>query len=318
MKIFSLIFLIYPILSKIPENAFINLAELTQENFCGRYILKLKSQEYIFHNEGTYSIIILIIGCFLTLYGAYYNFFMIFESTLFLYYIISMFISCNEEKGETDFRRNLLFILYFALITGVILFIVYKLQIKLINKNIYIKKIFYGMFSGCFLCEIIFHFIYSFNNEYNSDIYYILFPIIIVVAGLGTIFIPDKIFSIPCSVISGSFFIQLSIDNLLNDPYEIKTVEKILSLIAFIVIVIISFIYQIYHLRRKKNELPSFINEVQTTIKKNLDISQSYSDPQSLNNTNSMEMVDKDNRDSYKNNEGDTTQDNNIIDDQDG
>ena len=91
-----------------------------------------------------------------------------------------------------------------------------------------------------------------------------------------------------------------------------------MSLIAFIVIVIISFIYQIYHLRRKKNELPSFINEVQTTIKKNLDISQSYSDPQSLNNTNSMEMVDKDNRDSYKNNEGDTTQDNNIIDDQDG
>ena len=49
-----------------------------------------------------------------------------------------------------------------------------------------------------------------------------------------------------------------------------------------------------------------------------MDISQSYSDPQSLNNTNSMEMVDKDNRDSYKNNEGDTTQDNNIIDDQDG
>ena len=135
-----------------------------------------------------------------------------------------------------------------------------------------------------------------------------------MVAGLGTIFIPDKIFSIPCSVISGSFFIQLSIDNLLNDPYEIKTVEKILSLIAFIVIVIISFIYQIYHLSRKKNELPSFINEVQTTIKKNSDISQSYSDPQSLNNTNSMEMVDKDNRDSYKNNEGDTTQDNNIID----
>ena len=51
MKIFSLIFLIYPILSKIPENAFINLAELTKENFCGRYILKLKSQEYIFHKD---------------------------------------------------------------------------------------------------------------------------------------------------------------------------------------------------------------------------------------------------------------------------
>ena len=318
MKIFYLIFSIYPILSKIPENAFINLAELTQENVCGKYKLKLSSQEYIFHKGGTYSIIILIIGCFLTLYGAYYNFFMIFESALFLYYIISMFISCNEENGETDFRRNLLFALYFALITGVLLFIIYKSQIKLINKYIYIKKIFYGMFTGCFLCEIIFHFIYSFNNEYNQNIYYILFPIMIVVSGLGTIFIPDQIFSIPCSVISGSFFIQLSIDNLLNDPYEIKTVEKILSLIAFIVIVIISFIYQIYHLRGKKNELPSFINEAQTTIKKNLDISQSYSDPQNLNNTYSMEMVDKDNRDHYKNNEGDTTQDNNIIDDQDG
>ena len=173
------------------------------------------------------------------------------------------------------------------------------------------------MFTGCFLCEIIIHFIYSFNNKYNQNIYYILFPILIVVLGLGTIFIPDKFFSIPCSVISGSFFIQLTIDNILIDPYKLYKSEKILSLIFFIFMMILSFLYQIYHLRRKKNELPSFINEVQATIKKNLDITQSDSDPQSLNNTNSMEMLEKDNRESYKNNEGDTTQDNNNIDDQD-
>ena len=315
MKILTLIFLIYPIISKIPGNAFINLVEENKDNFCDKN--KLQLQEYIFECSGALPTITLIIGCFLTLYGAYYNFFMIFEFTLFLYYLISIFMTCNEEEGETNFIRNHLFVLVFTFITGILLYLGYRAKMKLIIKYIYIKKIFYGMFTGCFLCEIIIHFIYSFKDEYNQNIYYILFPILIVVLGLGTILIPDKFYSIPCSVISGSFFIQLSIDNLLIGSYKFYKLEKILSLIFFIFMMILSFLYQIYHLRRKKNELPSFINEVQATIKKNLDITQSDSDPQSLNNTNSMEMLEKDNRESYKNNEGDTTQDNNNIDDQD-
>ena len=315
MKILTLIFLIYPIISKIPGNAFINLVEENKDNFCDKN--KLQLQEYIFECSGVLPTITLIIGCFLILYGAYYNFFMIIESTLFIYYLISIFIHCNEENDKTIFRRNYLFILVFAFITGVLLYLGYRAKMKLIIKYIKIKKIVYGIFTGCFLCEIIIHFIYSFKDEYDQKIYYILFPILIVVLGLGTILIPDKFYSIPCSVISGSFFIQLSIDNLLIDPYKLYKSEKILSLIFFIFMMILSFLYQIYHLRRKKNELPSFINEVQATIKKNLDITQSDSDPQSLNNTNSMEMLEKDNRESYKNNEGDTTQDNNNIDDQD-
>ena len=314
----ALIFLIYPIISKSPENAFINLVGETKDNYCDEFKLKHKSQEYIFQNYAALSIIILIVGCFLILYGAYYNFFMIIESTLFIYYLISIFIHCNEENDKTIFRRNYLFILVFAFITGVLLYLGYRAKMKLIIKYIKIKKIVYGIFTGCFLCEIIIHFIYSFKDEYNQNIYYILFPTLIVVLGLGTILIPDKIFSIPCSVISGSFFIQLSIDNLLIDPYKLYKSEKILSLIFFIFMMILSFLYQIYHLRRKKNELPSFINEVQATIKKNLEITQSDSDRQSLNNTNnSMEILGEDNRETIKNNEGDTTQDNNNIDDQD-
>ena len=316
MKIFALIFVIYPIISKIPGNAFINLVEENKDNFCDKN--KLKLQEYIFECSGVLPTITLIIGCFLTLYGAYYNFFMIFEFTLFLYYLISIFMTCNEEEGETNFIRNHLFVLVFTFITGILLYLGYRAKMKLIIKYIYIKKIFYGMFTGCFLCEIIIHFIYSFKDEYDQKIYYILFPILIVVLGLGTILIPDKFYSIPCSVISGSFFIQLTIDNILIDSYKFYKSEKILSLIFFIFMMILSFLYQIYHLRRKKNELPSFINEVQATIKKNLDITQSDSARQSLNNiNNSMEILGEDNRESYKNNEGDTTQDNNNIDDQD-
>ena len=266
MKILALIFLIYPIISKIPENAFINYVEENKDNFCDKN--KLKLQEYIFECSGVLPTITLIIGCFLTLYGAYYNFFMIFEFTLFLYYLIGIFMTCNEEEGETNFIRNHLFVLVFTFITGILLYLGYRVKMKLIIKYIYVKKIFYGMFTGCFLCEIIIHFIYSFKDEYNQNIYYALFPILIVVLGLGTIFIPDKFFSIPCSVISGSFFIQLTIDNILIDPYKLYKSEKILSLIFFIFMMILSFLYQIYHLRRKKMNYQVLLMKYKQLLKK--------------------------------------------------
>ena len=77
------------------------------------------------------------------------------------------------------------------------------------------------------------------------------------------------------------------------------------------------FFYQLYHLKRKKNELPSSVKEAQTTIRQNLDITVT-DDPQSVNNANSIEMLDKTNNDGGKvNEEIDVTQDNNVIDDHD-
>ena len=145
--------------------------------------------------------------------------------------------------------------------------------------------------------------------------YYILFPVFIVILGVGHIFIPENIELVPCSVISGAFFIKASLDNLLG--YSEKKAENIALLILFIFLTIAAFLYQLYHLKRKKNELPSSVKEAQTTIRQNLDITVT-DDPQSVNNANSTEMLDKTNNDGEKvNEEIDVTQDNNVINDHD-
>ena len=297
MKILSLIILIYPIISKIPEDEFINLNANITNN-----ILKQQNQEIIFSNNAILPYIILSFGVFIILYGAYYNFFIVIKLTLFLYYILSLFIS-TDDPNKT---RNLLFILLFSFMSSVLLYITYKSQIKTVNKY-YLKHIFFGMMTGCFLNQLIFHFVYTFKNNYEQNIYYILFPIFIVIFGIANIKLPKKIVFIPCSVVSGLFFIKLSIDGLLN--YELKKGEKIIDLIVCIIIAVLAFIYQIYHLNRKKGETPGIFidNEIrEIPTKKNLDISQA----QNLNSSNSQEMMNK------TSGEVDVTQDNNI-DDQD-
>ena len=306
MKIFSLIILFYPIISKIPGNELLNFNQVLDN-----ISLTQQKQEFIFKEEGTWPIIIFIFGCFIILFGAYYNFFLIIKFTLFLYYIISIFIK-SENIEITDLKRSLLFVLLFSFISGVLLYIGYKSFLKFFEKHYFIKRIIFGAITGCFFVELIFHYVYTFNNNYEENIYYILLPAFIVIFGGVYILIPENIELVPCSVISGAFFIKSSLDNLLG--YSDKKAENIIGLILFIIFVIGTFLYQIYHLKRKKNELPSSVKEVQSTIRQNLDVTVT-DERQSVN---SSQMLDKTVRDNYKGNEeGDVTMDNNNIDDQD-
>ena len=306
MKIFSLIILLYPIISKIPGNELLNFNQVLDN-----ISLTQQKQEFIFKEEGTWPIIIFIFGCFIILFGAYYNFFLIIKFTLFLYYIISIFIK-SENIEITDLKRSLLFVLLFSFISGVLLYIGYKSFLKFFEKHYFIKRIIFGAITGCFFTEIIFHYVYTFNDNYEENIYYILLPTFIVIFGGVYILIPENIELVPCSVISGAFFIKSSLDNLLG--YSDKKAENIIGLILFIIFIIGTFLYQIYHLKRKKNELPSSVKEVQSTIRQNLDITVT-DERQSVNNS---QMLDKTVRDIYKGNEeGDVTMDNNNIDDQD-
>ena len=306
MKIFSLIILLYPIISKIPGNELLNFNQ-----YLDNISLTQQKQEFIFKEEGTWPIIIFIFGCFIILFGAYYNFFLIIKFTLFLYYIISIFIK-SENIEITDLKRSLLFVLLFSFISGVLLYIGYKSFLKFFEKHYFIKRIIFGAITGCFFTEVIFHYVYTFNNNYEENIYYILLPTFIVIFGGLYILIPENIELVPCSVISGAFFIKSSLDNLLG--YSDKKAENIIGLILFIIFIIGTFLYQIYHLKRKKSELPSSVKEVQSTIRQNLDITVT-DERQSVNNS---QMLDKTVRDNYKGNEeGDVTMDNNNIDDQD-
>ena len=307
MKIFSLIILLYPIISKIPGNELLNFNQVLDN-----ISLTQQKQEFIFKEEGTWPIIIFIFGCFIILFGAYYNFFLIIKFTLFLYYIISIFIK-SENIEITDLKRSLLFVLLFSFISGVLLYIGYKSFLKFFEKHYFIKRIIFGAITGCFFTEVIFHYVYTFNNNYEENIYYYILPAFIVIFGGLYILIPENIELVPCSVISGAFFIKSSLDNLLG--YSDKKAENIIGLILFIIFIIGTFLYQIYHLKRKKSELPSSVKEVQSTIRQNLDITVT-DERQSVNNS---QMLDKTVRESYKGNEeGDVTMDNNNnIDDQD-
>ena len=302
MKIFSLIILLYPIISKIPGNELLNFNQVLDN-----ISLTQQKQEFIFKDEETWPIIIFIFGCFIILFGAYYNFFLIIKFTLFLYYIISIFIK-SENIEITDLKRSLLFVLLFSFISGVLLYIGYKSFLKFFEKHYFIKRIIFGAITGCFFTEVIFHYVYTFNDNYEENIYYILLPAFIVFFGGIYILIPENIELVPCSVISGAFFIKSSLDNLLG--YSDKKAENIIGLILFIIFIIGTFLYQIYHLKRKKNELPSSVKEVQSTIRQNLDITVT-DERQSVNNS---QMLDKTVR---GNEEGDVTMDNNNIDDQD-
>ncbi len=303
MKILFLINLIYPIISKIPFDEFIE--EVENLNLIANSS-KILIQEKIFNENPILPYVIILFGCFIILYGAYYNFFFIIKTTLFLYYIFSLFIKYDKDVLE----RNLLFILLFAFISAVLLYIVIKSYIKFIESHIYIKKAVLGAMTGCFLTLIIFHFIHEFNVEYNTNLYYIFFPIMIVIIGVLNVFFPIKIAFVPCSVISGLFFIQLSIDCLFGT--NLNNGEKILDIVFFVIFFILSFLFQIYHLKRKEKETPGAIHTIKTIVKKNLDIT--LDNNQSINEY--REMGDK-NRESIKSNdEVDETQDN-QIDDQD-
>ena len=303
MKIFSLIILLYPIISKIPGTELLNFNQVLDN-----ISLTQQKQEFIFKEEGTWPIIIFIFGCFIILFGAYYNFFLIIKFTLFLYYIISIFIK-SENIEITDLKRSLLFVLLFSFISGVLLYIGYKSFLKFFEKHYFIKRIIFGAITGCFFTEVIFHYVYTFNNNYEENIYYYILPAFIVIFGGLYILIPENIELVPCSVISGAFFIKSSLDNLLG--YSDKKAENIIGLILFIIFIIGTLLYQIYHLKRKKSELPSSVKEVQSTIRQNLDITVT-DERQSVNNS---QMLDKTVR---GNEEGDVTMDNNNnIDDQD-
>ena len=119
MKILFLINLIYPIISKIPFDEFIE--EVENLNLSANSS-KILIQEKIFNENPILPYVIILFGCFIILYGAYYNFFFIIKTTLFLYYIFSLFIKYDKDVLE----RNLLFILLFAFIAAVLLYIVIK------------------------------------------------------------------------------------------------------------------------------------------------------------------------------------------------
>ena len=118
----------------------------------------------------------------------------------------------------------------------------------------------YGVVLGCFIHKIIFYYlnfiiINNYNNEYIDiyDImYYISYLLFVIPLGIINIFFPDKFAFLPCSTLSGSFYI---INNLYFIITKKKDIEVIItSIIIQIIIIIFSFFYQIFHIKYKESE----------------------------------------------------------------
>ena len=94
--------------------------------------------------------------------------------------------------------------------------------------------------------------------------------------GIINIFFPDKFAFLPCSTISGSFYII----NILDCIIDTKKKEKedfVTSIIIQIIIIIFSFLYQIYHIKYKDSEEPNS-NRIEKYLIENSNINREICD----------------------------------------
>lgn len=219
------------------------------------------SGEYIFHEY--YYVIscgIFLFGFFIILYGAcHYRLALIINFTLFLYYNIVLFLVNIEDN------KNYLFILLFSFLSGVFIYIFIGTNDEN-SKKFIIQIIIYGCIFGCFLFKTIVYFLGEIDfNEIKIFFYYLCFYLSIILGGIANFFIYKKVGNyiyLPCSVISGSFFIIKSCDFIIfSENKKNNENEKRTNIIFLILLIFGSTLYQIYHIKYKEIENPEYFEK---------------------------------------------------------
>jgi len=233
------------------RNEIINSLNLTNNLEDENKILKA---EEIFISYEIISFAVLFFGCFIILYGSYYyKLALMIHSGLFIYYII----------GLIYFKETVYYLYFglFSLISGILIYVFISTDdIKSLKYKV--QKFIYGIGCGCFLYKTMFYYIAIYPDNNSIIYYYISFFFVILIIGIINYFIPNNLVYLPCSVVSGSFYIINNLNNIIcKETLENKkeTFDKN-SLIIHIIIFIFSIFYQIYHLKYKNNELPNNYN----------------------------------------------------------
>ena len=214
----------------------------------------------------------LLCGFLIILYGAYYYILsLIILSTLFIYYIIIILVDSLKQKNyeKEDNLALYLYLITFSFITGILLSLYMKSKES--NKIIYkILKFLYGNIFGLFLFKTIaYYYFYIINVRISKLQFFLVFALFIFIGGFINLFLTNYEFLL-CSTISGSYFIIISLSHILMLNYsdsfildnnkEMRSLSDNFTTYTLLVIqallVIISIIYQINHIKKKKMENP--------------------------------------------------------------
>ena len=300
-----LIFFIYPILDKPQiinsikkdlsllnkdiEDIISNNEYIFDPSIEHNSLLNSNNSENITHNFTTHGEIIfvkyyylsfleLLCGFLIILYGAYYYMLgFIILSSLFIYYFIIIFIILCEDNIY-DEKNNLAKYLYFftfSIISGILLSIFFNSE-ESDKKKYRIVKFMYGCIFGLFLFKSIAYYFFYFDKDITELFFFLCFFLFIFIGGSINIFIPKFEF-LPASVVSGSYFIIISISYILKLYYSDifilkykvqnnesdKEIKDLLDnytlytlLIMQVILIISSIIYQIIHYNNKLLENP--------------------------------------------------------------
>ena len=196
---------------------------------------------------------------FILLYGAcHYRLALIINFTLFLYYNIVLILDNLENNYY-------LYILLFSFLSGVFIYIFIGTNDEN-SKKFITQIIIYGGILGCFLFKTIVYFLGEIDfNEIKIFFYYLCFYLSIILGGIANFFIYKKVGNyiyLPCSVISGSFFIIKSCDFIIfSENKKNNENEKRTNIIFLILLIFGSTLYQIYHIKYKEIENPEYFEK---------------------------------------------------------
>lgn len=227
-------------------------------------INRTKIADEIFQENEIITFPLLLFSCFIILYGAYYyKLALIIHFGYFLFYII--ILSAPPEFIE---YKYCLFIGLFSLISGILISIFISTDDKRTKKYTF-QKLIYSTAYGFFFHKIVFYYIVIFIDDKQKDtiefmniIYYISFPSSILLFGfINFCYFPDNLIYLFCSIISGSFYIIHNIDCIINTEKD-ENGTFYTNIIIQVIIVVLSIIYQFYHLNYKTSEeQKSYISE---------------------------------------------------------
>ena len=237
------------------------------------FYLLSADDEYIFVNYFLLSNILILFGCFISLYGGYhYMLFLAFHIFILLFFFIGDIISFFIQ-----FEIYILYLLFFCFLLGVILTILLTIN----NKNrkiITLINLMHGGFFGFSSFKIIIYYYLFFDlpiDIIDKNIRIILYFILLIIfVGTGILLNYYDVFKkykyLPCSAVCGSFYIIKGLEYIIGGYFSsilfikenlkfINFKEKILdySLYYFflqIIIIVSSIFFQIKYIKLKEIE----------------------------------------------------------------
>ena len=250
---------------------------------CGsKELFKLyeSSGENFFIDFPIISLILIISGCFSMLYGGFhYILGLLPHCTFFMYFLALDVVGTTLDAGDIFYYL----FLFFSFVTSIIFITFFK-------KNDMVLKLFYGCFFGFSLFKIsCYYYIFFGFSPVSINIYFGIMTIFMFIGLIINLFDFLKEYAyLPCAVVSGSFYVMKGsgylIGGYVSDIIMIKEEleffspdktgdNKIINIIIHILIIALSFFYQINHYKHKTEKEDLLRKNLNTSITRDSNVS---------------------------------------------